>query len=283
MYYTDGKLQFEVRVDKPDPLFAKMLQQAIGGNEGEIRVCLQYFFQAWSLPAKLSKYRDLLMHTATEEISHIEMLSTAVAMNLEGAPLSLQEDGYNGSVAVAAAMGGMMPRQILSSGLHALPVDANGVPFTGGYVVASGNLAGDMYANVMAEATGRTLATRLYEMTNDSGMKNMLAYLIARDTMHQNQWLAVIEELGEHLPVPASFPQAQENQQYNYTFMATGINGMPVPEGRWSSGKSMDGKGEFSVTEQPGAEKPNLASPDPRTYDDVKKPAPTVGDLLNRS
>ena len=39
----------------------------------------------------------------------------------------------------------------------------------------------------MAEATGRILATRLYEMTDDPGMKDMLSFLIARDSMHQNQ------------------------------------------------------------------------------------------------
>jgi Mn-containing catalase len=46
MFYHSSKLQFAVRVDKPNPLFAKMLQQAIGGIEGEIRVAMQYFFQA---------------------------------------------------------------------------------------------------------------------------------------------------------------------------------------------------------------------------------------------
>ena len=41
MLYHDNKLQYPVRVDKPDPVFARMLQQAIGGVEGEIRVMLQ--------------------------------------------------------------------------------------------------------------------------------------------------------------------------------------------------------------------------------------------------
>lgn len=270
MFYTDGKLQFEVRVDQPNPLFAKMLQQAIGGTEGEMRVCLQYLFQGWALPGKLSKYRDLLLQTAAEEIGHIEMLATAVAKNLEGAPISFQDEAATNPV-IAAVVGGMQPRQFLSAGLHAMPVDSNGVPWSGNYVVASGNLAGDMYANVMAEATGRTLVTRLYEMTDDVGMRNMLSYLIARDAMHQNQWLAVLEELGEHLPIPASFDQSKENQEYNYAFMETGVNGMPTPEGRWTSGKSIDGKGEFSVKPQPGAQKPDLAEPDPRTYDKVNK------------
>jgi hypothetical protein len=47
MYHHDTRLQYPVRVNTPDPLFARQLQQAIGGIEGEIRVCLQYFFQAW--------------------------------------------------------------------------------------------------------------------------------------------------------------------------------------------------------------------------------------------
>ena len=101
----------------------------------------------------------------------------------------------------------------------------------------------------------------------------MLAYMIARDVMHQNQWLAVIEELGEHLPVPASFPQEKENQKYSYAFMETGVNGMKTPEGRWTSGKSMDGKGEFTITKQPGANEPDLKEPDPRTYDKVNASA----------
>ena len=47
MFYHDSELQYEVTVEKPDPAFAKALQQAIGGVEGEIRVALQYLFQAF--------------------------------------------------------------------------------------------------------------------------------------------------------------------------------------------------------------------------------------------
>jgi Mn-containing catalase len=52
MYSFDRRLQYPVKVETPDPLFARMLQQAIGGVEGEIRVCMQYFFQAWGAAAR---------------------------------------------------------------------------------------------------------------------------------------------------------------------------------------------------------------------------------------
>lgn len=248
MYYTDKKLQYPVRVEKPNPLFARMLQQAIGGVEGEIRVCMQYFFQAWGARGPV-KYRDMLLNTATEEISHIEMLATAVALNLEKAPVSLQEEISSDPVA-GAVLNGMDMRHILSTGLAAMPSDANGVPFNMSHIYASGNIAGDMYCNVAAEATGRALAVRLYNATDDPGMKDMLEFNIARDTMHQQQWLAVLEELGpEHLPVPNSFPQAKEKGDFSYNFIVTTTQGIGSQENQpWTSGPAPDGKGKFTVS-----------------------------------
>ena len=260
MFYADKRLQFPVRVEKPNPVFARALQQAIGGVEGEIRVMLQYLFQAWGARGPV-KYRDMLLNTGTEEIGHVEMLSTAVALNLEGAPMSFQEDAAR-DPAAGAVLNGMNLRHILSTGMGATPENSNGVPFNASHVYASGNLVGDMYANVAAESTGRVLATRLYNMTNDPGMKEMLSFLIARDTMHQQQWLSVIEELGgleTQLPVPNSFPQSQEDQRFNYAFFVHDKNG-EVPEGRWTQGRSLDGKGEFKpVISEPMGDVPSLA------------------------
>lgn len=251
MFHHSSKLQFPVRVDKPDPEFAMLLQQAIGGVEGEIRVAMQYFFQAMGARGDV-RIRDLLISTATEELSHIEMLGYAVALNLEGAPLSYQEASAKDPV-VNAILGGMNPRHILSSGLAAMPVNANGMPFDMSHIYASGNVAADMLANVTAEATGRVLATRLYNMTEDKGMKDFLSFLIARDTMHQQQWLAVIEEMGglnASLPVPNSFPQEHEAQEHSYYCLNTSLD-KPLPEGRWSSGPAYDGHGQFSAKQQP--------------------------------
>ncbi|UOQ54997.1 manganese catalase family protein [Hymenobacter cellulosivorans] len=270
MFYHDRELQYKVRVEKPNATFARMLQQAIGGIEGEIRVCLQYLFQAWGNRGPV-KYRDMLLETGTEEMAHIEMLATAVALNLEGAPTSLKDEMAKDKM-IGAVLGGMDPRHFLSSGLAAMAVDANGVPFNGSWVVGSGNTAADMYANVMAESTGRVLATRLWEMTDDPGMKDMLSFLIARDTMHQNQWLAVLEELGGvqgiH-PIPNSFPQSQEVQDFNYAFVSTYINSGDgsTPAGRWTEGQSIDGKGEFHIKKaQPLGGEPKLAPPVPEGH-----------------
>ena len=138
MFYFDKKLQYPVKVETPSPIFARMLQQAIGGIEGEIRVCMQYFFQGWGARGPNPKYRDMLLNTATEEMGHIEMLATAVAMNLADAPVTLQEEGAKDGV-VGAIMGGgngkhaiegMLQRHILSTGLPPIPRTRTACPLT---------------------------------------------------------------------------------------------------------------------------------------------------------
>ncbi len=284
MYYTDKKLRYPVRVEKPNPLYAKMLQQAIGGVEGEIRVCMQYFFQAWGCRGPV-KYRDMLLNTATEEISHIEMLATAVALNLQNAPLSLQEE-IAGDPIAGSVLSGMDPRHILSSGLSAMPVNSDGVPFNMSHIYASGNIAGDMYCNVAAEATGRTLACRLYHMTDDPGMRDMLSFNIARDTMHQQQWLAVLEELGPtHLPIPNSFPQAEEKADFSYNFIVTTTDkGMGSQDGQpWTTGQAPDGHGQFSASfAAPLGEVPNLGFGRSDTFGEKEQSAGTASGMLNK-
>ncbi|SHJ25790.1 manganese catalase family protein [Wenxinia saemankumensis] len=261
MFHHSSKLQYEVRVDTPDPVFAKYLQQAIGGVEGEIRVAMQYLFQAMGARGD-SKFRDMLMMTATEELSHIEFLGHAVALNLQTAPLSQQEAAAQDSV-VGAIMGGMNPRHVLSSGLSAMPVNSNGVPFDMSHVYATGNIAADMLANAMAESSGRVLASRLYNMTDDAGMKDMLSFLIARDTMHQQQWMAVIEELGgieACTPIPNSTPESHEAMEHSYYFLNTSLD-EPTPQGVWTNGgPTMDGRGTYMAKEkpEPQGQKPDL-------------------------
>src|SRR5918912_1946900 len=246
MFHHNKELAYTVRVDKPNPVFGRMLQQAIGGPEGEMRVMLQYLFQAFGYRGP-RKHRDMMLHTGTEEIGHVEVLATAVAMNLDGLPSEKVDDVVINPL-VSARMGGVEPRHFLSAGLAAMPADANGVPFNAACIDIGGNLLANMRANVAAEAIGRTLASRLLELTDDPGMKDMLSFLIARDTMHQQQWLAVLEELGPEVATNA--PGDVSNEGYEepaYRFFNHLIDTPIAADARFASGPSLDGKGTFSV------------------------------------
>ena len=287
MFFHHKELAYTVRVDKPNPVFGRMLQQAIGGPEGELRVMTQYMFQGFNYRGP-AKYKDLLLSTATEEIGHVEVLATAVAMNLEGAPGEKVDDVVT-NPGVAARMGALEPRHFLSAGLGAMPSDANGVPFNAASVDTGGNLIADMRANVAAEAIGRTLAARLFELTDDPGMKDLLRFLIARDTMHQQQWLAVLEELGPDemtMNAPGDFPNEGEFAEIGYTFFDHTADAPPPPDARWAMGPSMDGQGTFKASKPPVAGKPpELARTPPEAHsgaDSTGGPGSTIAGRFTR-
>jgi Mn-containing catalase len=295
MFYHDKRLQYYTAPERPDPLYAKKVQELIGGTFGEMTVMMQYLFQGWNCRGP-AKYRDMLLDVGTEEIGHIEMLATMIAHLLDGAPLKVQEDGAKDTI-VGAVMGGSNPRDIITnimassmnpqhaivSGLGATPSDSVGFPWNGRFIVASGNLLADFRSNLHAESQGRLQAVRLYEMTDDPGVRDTLSFMIARDTMHQNLWLAAIEDLEssglETTPVPSSFPQELEKSQHAYQFW-NHSKGEESAEGRWAKGRSMDGKGEFEyiANPEPLGEAPVPPLGEPRLYgtNEASKPPMSI-------
>ncbi|PWU70285.1 manganese catalase family protein [Gracilibacillus dipsosauri] len=277
MFFHVKELQYNAKPSKPDPVYAKKLQEILGGQFGEITVMMQYLFQGWNCRAE-QKYKDMILDIGTEEIAHVEMISTMIAQLLDGAPARDQEEAAK-NPAVEAVLGGMNPQHVIVSGLGATPTDSTGYPWNSRYTIASGNLLADFRANLNAESQGRLQVVRLYESTTDPGVRDMLSFLIARDTMHQNQWMAAIEELEQNQKaiVPSTFPQNLEKQEVSYSFMNFS-NGEESAQGRWASGETMDKQGNFEYVSDPKAmgQVPQLSqapayihnSPDP------SKPAP---------
>jgi Mn-containing catalase len=192
------QFQYNAKPDNPDPIFAKQMQELLGGQWGEISVMMTYLFQGWNSRGP-AKYRDMLLDTATEEIGHVEMIATMIARLLETSPVEVQEEvaGGGGSV-VGSILGGgdtqeaiinagMNPQHAIVTGMGAAPTDSQGYPWNARYTIASGNLLADMRFNVTAESQGRLQVARLDQLTNDRGVRDMFSFLLARDTMHQNQ------------------------------------------------------------------------------------------------
>jgi len=263
VFFHDQRLQYTAKPNAPDPIYAKKLQEALGGQFGEISVMMQYLFQGWNCRGP-QKYKDMLLAIGTEEIAHVEMLATMISQLLDGAPAKVQDEMAQNPI-VEAAMGGsnvgdavvasaMNPQHFLVNGLGAAPNDSVGFPWTARYIVSSGNLMADFRANLNAESQGRLQVARLYEMTDDTGVRDMLSFMLARDTMHQNQWIAAMVELQheglDQTPVPMNFPLELERRDVAYQFMNCS-NGEAAATGSWASGRTPDGKGEFTYVENP--------------------------------
>ncbi len=269
MFRHQKELQFEAKPDRPNPLIAKYLQELIGGQYGEMSVAMQYLFQGWSCRGE-EKYKDMLMDIATEEIGHVEMLATMVARLLEDAPVEDQEAAMQKDPTIGAIISGMNPQHAIVAGLGPRPADSVGNPWSGAYIIASGNLLADFRANLNAESQGRLQVARIYEMIDDRGVKDMLSVLLARDSYHQNLWEYAVKELEEKegsILVPSTFPRDKERKDIAYDFYNFS-EGDQSSEGSWASGKALDGEGEYQWLKEPKIEgaAPKLEPVTPKMY-----------------
>lgn len=120
MFHHVKELQYHAKPERPDPVYAKKLQEVLGGQYGEITVMMQYLFQGWNCRGE-QKYRDMLMDIGTEEIAHVEMLATMIARLLDNAPVQDQEEAVK-DPAIGAILGGMNPQHAIVSGLGATQI-----------------------------------------------------------------------------------------------------------------------------------------------------------------
>lgn len=289
MFYHVKELQYQAMPEKPDPIYAKKLQEILGGQMGEMTVMMAYLFQGWNCRGP-EKYRDMLLDIGTEEIAHVEMLSVMIARLLEGAPVKAQEDGAAANPIVSAVMGGtdtrdaivasMNPQHAIVTGGGAAPKDSMGFPWNGNYIAASGNLLADFRWNLMAESQGNLQVSRLYEATEDRGVRDMLSFNLARDYMHQNQWAAAIEELNadglEEFLVPGTMPLDRVRMDQAGTFWNCSA-GTESRQGRWASGPRPDGLGTFEYVTEPQPLTADVASapqPNPLFHGTARQPTP---------
>jgi Mn-containing catalase len=263
-------LQYQAKPEKPDAVLAHKMQELVGGQFGEMTVMMQYLWQGWSCRVP-GKYKDMIMDIATEEIGHVEMLTTMLARLLEAAPGEATEKAAAANPVLAAVLGGMSPQHAIVSGGGALPRDSEGTPWNTGYIVASGNLLSDFRSNVAAEAQSRLMTSRVYNMTDDRGVKDMLQFNLARDTYHQQQWLLGIEQLIEDGFTETGIEDS--NAEFEKDFASRTFYSFDpeskAGEGRWAQGQTLNGKDEilYVPDAQPLTDdKPLGPAPDPKLY-----------------
>jgi Mn-containing catalase len=63
MFLHNKRMMYQVRVDQPNPAFAKMLLEQFGGPNGELAAAMRYFTQGWNEPDE--QRRSMMLDIAT--------------------------------------------------------------------------------------------------------------------------------------------------------------------------------------------------------------------------
>jgi Mn-containing catalase len=233
MFVHNKDLQFEVRVDRPDPRFASLLMEQFGGANGELKAAMQYFTQAFVLRQKNPKMYDLFMDIATEELSHLEMVGSMITMLLDGLNdnLKMANERCDWMPAMASADGrdalvlsvAVNPLFLIESGggpgLH----DSAGNFWSGAFVNANGDPTVDLRSNIAAESRAKVVYEYLKQFTGDPGVQDTLSFLMTREVTHYQQFTAALNELPVNFP-PGQLPGDDRFQNVQHVQRRRGIH-----------------------------------------------------------
>src|SRR6201990_1426934 len=205
MFMHNKRLQYTVRVSDTDPALANLLIEQLGGPQGELPAAMRYFTQA--LAEEDPGRKDMLLDIATEELSHLEVIGTIVAMLNKGAKGQLAEATQDQAEMYRSITGGgndSHVTQVLSGGGPALTT-SGGVPWTAAYIDSIGDPTCDLRSNIAAEARAKIIYERLINITDDAGIKEALGFLMTREIAHQKSFEKALYSIEPNFP-PGKLP-----------------------------------------------------------------------------
>lgn len=173
MFKHDKQLLHDVRVDRANPNYAAMLQEQLGGPQGELKSALQYLSQ--SMRIKDPEIKDLFLDTATEELGHMEMIATTINL-LNGHEPNAQ-----------AQTVGNIEAHVLT-GLTPMLANASGYLWTAAYVNETGDLAADLLSDIASEQRAKVVYQYLYRQIDDKGVRETIDFLLNREEAHNTMF-----------------------------------------------------------------------------------------------
>lgn len=199
MFMHNKRLMYTVRVAEPNPGLATLMLEQFGGPQGELAAAMRYFTQA--LGEEDAGRKDMLLDIATEELSHLEVIGSIVAMLNRGAKGRMAEASMEEADLYLSLnnQGESHTTSILYGGAPAL-VNSAGVPWTAAYIDSIGDPTCDLRSNIAAESRAKIVYERLINVTDDPGIKDALAFLMTREVAHQKSFEKALYAIEPNFP-----------------------------------------------------------------------------------
>lgn len=182
MFKHQKKLLHPVKVKQPNPAYAALLQEQLGGPQGEMKAAMQYFAQ--SLRIKDKEIKDLFLDIAAEELCHMEMVAEMINQ-LNGSHLNAKE----------ATVGGIEAHVL--TGLTPILANASGFLWTAAYVNETGDLAADLLSDIAAEQRAKVVYQYLYRQIEDEGVREVIDFLLNREEAHNTMFRQAFNRIAD--------------------------------------------------------------------------------------
>ncbi len=173
MFKHEKMLFHPVGVERPNPQYAALLQEQLGGGNGELKAALQYMSQSFRIQDP--EIKDLFLDIAAEELGHLEMVAQTINL-LNGHDVD----------AKAVAAGEIETHVLL--GLNPGLINASGYSFTGDYVTVTGDLCADLLSNIASEQRAKVVYEYLYRQIEDKKVRETIDFLLNREEAHNQMF-----------------------------------------------------------------------------------------------
>ena len=184
MFIYDKKLQYPVKIDKPNPRLAAIIISQYGGPDGELGASLRYLSQRYSMP--FDELKGLLTDIGTEELGHLEMIGAIVHQLTRNLKDSQIKDSAFAPYFVDHTAG-------------VYPTAASGFPWSAASMQVKGDPIADLAEDLGAEQKARVTYDNILRLSDDPDVNDVIRFLREREVVHFQRFGEAMQLLREKL------------------------------------------------------------------------------------
>lgn len=169
MWAYEKKLQYPVKIARPNAALARVVIAQFGGPDGELGAANRYLSQRYTMP--YGEVKGLLTDIGTEELSHVEMICAIVYQLTRDLSIEqIKREGFDA--------------YFVDHTTALYPVSASGVPFNAGGFASKGDPIADLTEDLAAEQKARVTYDNILRLVDDPDVRDPIKFLREREVVH---------------------------------------------------------------------------------------------------
>ena len=184
MFSYEKKLQYPVKIDRPNPRLARIILTQYGGPDGELGASLRYLSQRYSMP--FDELKGLLTDIGTEELGHLEMVGAIVHQLTR----NMKDEQYKDPTFAPYFVDH-------TNGVY--PASAAGTPWSAMTMQVKGDPITDLAEDMGAEQKARTTYDNILRLSDDPDVIDVIRFLREREVVHFQRFGEAMQLLREKL------------------------------------------------------------------------------------
>lgn len=184
MWNYEKRLQYPINITKSNPKMAMVIISQFGGHDGELAASMRYLSQRYAMPYR--EVAGLLTDIGTEELAHMEMVSTIVhQLTRDLTPEEIEQSGF--------------ANYYVDHTVGIWPQAAGGVPFNANQFQSKGDAITDLVEDLAAEQKARSTYDNILRLVKDHEVCDPIRFLRQRELVHFQRFGEALRRVQDDL------------------------------------------------------------------------------------